>query len=415
MKILHVCYTDGRGGAGIGAKRLHDVMRSYGLNSSLLVANKFSEDKTVFKLRPDRFRRIKHKINRKMLALHGTQNPVLRSTNIFGRGAVKFINNYDADIVQFHWICADMIAIREFKKINKPIVWKLPDMWAFSGAEHYLLPGDPARYKDGYNKANRPQHESGIDLNRYIWRYKQFAWRNAPFSIVCPSKWLAECARESILFKDREVFNIANPINLDLYRPLPKLECREMLGLPKNKKLILFGALASSGDSRKGFHFLDDALKKLSYEAAGLEFDLVILGKEGEISEELHGVKIHNLGRTNSQEKIVKVYSACDFHVFPTQSDNLPNVVKEASACGLPCVGFRVGGMSDMIAHKKTGYLASPYKTESLADGIRWLLSQDLKNIAKRVRQDAEALHDPEKCVEKYLHVYKKQIKNINC
>lgn len=41
----------------------------------------------------------------------------------------------------------------------------------------------------------------------------------------------------------------------------------------------------------------------------------------------------------------------------------------EATACGTPCVGFNIGGMSDMIEHKYTGYLANPFDPNELASG----------------------------------------------
>src|SRR3546814_6839268 len=97
-------------------------------------------------------------------------------------------------------------------------VWKLPDMWAFSGSEHYLLPGDPPRYRDGYLRDNRPGHEKGADLNRWLWLYKRHKWRDAQFSIVGPSRWIASCAHASELFSHRRIRSITNPLDLELYR-----------------------------------------------------------------------------------------------------------------------------------------------------------------------------------------------------
>ena len=406
MKILHVCHSDGFGGASIGAKRLHQTMIDHGLHSRLLVANKFSDSPMVLQLPDDPNRQIKNYINEKILSFHKTSNPVIRSLNIFGRGAAKYINNSSADVVQFHWINADTVSISEIAKIKKPIVWKMPDMWAFSGAEHYLLPDDPHRYVQGYNNQNRPEHECGLDLNKFVWMYKRYCWRNSSFRIVSPSKWLAECARNSKLFKDRFVYNIPNPIDLKQYIPLAKSECRQHFDLPEDKNLILFAALASMIDKRKGFHFLSEALEILSSKGLNKNTDLVILGNQGKVIESLHGFKVHNLGRVKDQSVMIKAYNASDFHVFPTQADNLPNVVKEAIACGLPCVGFNIGGMPDMIKHKDFGYLAKPFDASDLANGLEWVLDQNNDELSKRARKHAEMLHNPEKCINSYLRIY---------
>jgi hypothetical protein len=54
------------------------------------------------------------------------------------------------------------------------------------------------RFTAGYSPANRPTHEAGPDLTRRIWLRKRHAWRR-PIHIVCPSHWLADCARCSTL------------------------------------------------------------------------------------------------------------------------------------------------------------------------------------------------------------------------
>ena len=54
-------------------------------------------------------------------------------------------------------------------------------------------------------------------------------------------------------------------------------------------------------------------------------------------------------------------------------------------------VGFRIGGLIDIITHKETGYLANPYDQESLAYGIKWVI-EDMKEIKafRKARLKAE-------------------------
>ena len=66
-----------------------------------------------------------------------------------------------------HWITAEMLSIKDIGNIKKPLIWTLHDMWAFSGAEHIAMDN---RYIKGYKRNNRPDHESGFDLNKWTWK-----------------------------------------------------------------------------------------------------------------------------------------------------------------------------------------------------------------------------------------------------
>ena len=82
-------------------------------------------------------------------------------------------------------------------------------------------------------------------------------------------------------------------------------------------------------------------------------------------------------------------YSAADVFVIPSIEDNLPNTVVEAMACGLPVVGFDVGGIPDMVEHKKTGYLVRPKDIAGLSEGIAWVLSDTMRyrNLSYSARE----------------------------
>ena len=74
--------------------------------------------------------------------------------------------------------------------------------------------------------------------------------------------------------------------------------------------------------------------------------------------------------------------------------DNLPNTLMEALACGVPCVGFNIGGIPEMIDHKENGYVAVAGDIEDLTAGIQWVLAE----------ADREALHKA--CLSKVARCY---------
>ena len=415
IKVAHLCFADARGGGAIGARRLHQAMQANGVDSTLFVVEKYGEDESVIRL-PNGHRRRKYAadLGQRLTKLQRSDNPIIRTLNIMPVGTARVLNEFDADIVQMHWIGANTISIGEIVNINKPVVWKLPDMWAFSGAEHYLLPGDKPRYETGYDRFNRQSHESGFDLDRMIWRYKRWRWGNANFSVVTPSRWLGQCAKDSLLFRKLRIRHILNPLDTALYRPRDPFECRSHFGLPNDKKLIAFGAMHATRDTRKGFAHLKAALGHFRELMSPEEVEFVVIGADSsdDGTNELNGFKVNYLGTISDEEKLVKAYNVADVFVFPTEADNLPNVVKEATCCGVPCVGFSVGGMPDMIEHLDTGYLAKPFDARELAQGILWTVNNISPSKRKRVRELAEAKHAQKTAVTNYLEFYREILKD---
>ncbi|MFC1831007.1 glycosyltransferase [Thermodesulfobacteriota bacterium] len=412
MNILHICYSDRGGGAAIAAGKLHNTMLSQGLQSNFLVINKKSDGKNIIQA-PASTRiliQILFKISNLIKLLQKPSDNSYRSLNIFPTGLHHVINSLSPDIVQFHWINKNTISISEIAKITAPVVWRLPDMWAFCGTEHYVSE-NRNRYSKGYHKYNKDSSHHGLDLDRYIWEHKQKHWKNLKLTIVCPSKWLSHCAQNSHLFKNYNIFNIPNPIDLDLYTPAANTaEIRRRFKLPRNKNLIMFVSVDVDADKRKGYSYLFDALDIFSAKVNCNDFELVILGSAKTTLTHISGFKINYLGYKESPQEIVSAYNAVDTVVLPTEADNLPNVIQEAMSCGTPCVSFDVGGLPDMITHQHDGYLARPCESADLAQGLFWMFEQDSKLLRQNARRSAEITHCPTTRTQEYVNIYKKLI-----
>lgn len=87
------------------------------------------------------------------------------------------------------------------------------------------------------------------------------------------------------------------------------------------------------------------------------------------------------IGFLHDEYSLILAYNAADVFVSASLADNYPNVVMEAMACGLPCVGFDIGGIPEQIQHKVNGYLAEFKKSDSLAEGIRYVCESSEKSI----------------------------------
>ncbi|NES73833.1 MAG: glycosyltransferase, partial [Okeania sp. SIO2D1] len=301
-------------------------------------------------------------------------------------------------------------------KLQRPIIWTLHDMWAFTGGCLYTQ--DCEGYLNSCGKCPQLNSNNSWDLSRWVWQRKKRAWKNLDLTIVTPSSWLADCARSSSLFKDLRIEFILNGIDTQVYKPFAKDLARKILNLPLNKHLILFGSLKATSDPRKGFPLLKKALQELTKSETSDNLELIVLGASQPESDSQLELKTHYLGTLRDDLSLALVYSAADVFVLPSVQDNLPNTILEAIACGTPCVAFKIGGMPDMIDHQKDGYLVQPYQTEDLAKGISWLLGDEerYQTISHLVREKAEKQFTLEIQANRYLAICEEiaQLRKLN-
>ena len=406
MKIIHLSHSDVIGGASIAAYRLHRALLKKGVKSNMWVNKLGSGDWTIKdpaskleKLFNELKPRLINNFTNKILRI---DNKVIHSLSLLPSAWVKRINDSDADIVNLHWIQNEMISIKDISKIDKPIVWTLHDMWAFCGSEHYT---DDFRWRKGYNNNNRPINESGFDLNYWTWKRKQKYWKK-PMKIITPSQWLSRCVGESNLMSSWSVTSIANPINIESFKPIDKKIARDQLNLPIAKNLILFAAPGGEKDPRKGFDLLLSALKRLKDSTQHNNLELVVIGQTRQKLVP-NNFPIHYMGHLHDDISLSLVYNSVDAIIIPSRQDNLPNTGVEAQACGVPIVSFNVGGLSDIVEHKETGYLAKAFDTYDLANGISWVITNSIDmNLREKARKNSVLKFSEIKIAENYINIY---------
>ncbi|MEA3224256.1 MAG: glycosyltransferase, partial [Thermodesulfobacteriota bacterium] len=184
------------------------------------------------------------------------------------------------------------------------------------------------------------------------------------------------------------------------------------MNVPESAKVILFGA-DSVVNERKGFRYLLEALNKLSLKNEQKNIIVTFGNLPG-------GVKItskypiFNLGSIADENQLARIYSAADVFVLPSLEDNLPNTVVEAMACGVPVVAFDIGGIPDMIEHKKAGYLVKPKDIAGLIEGIDWIISSydSGTNLSKQCREKVVKKYALEVQAKAYKDLYKRTLQD---
>jgi glycosyltransferase involved in cell wall biosynthesis len=413
LSVLHVAYADVMGGASRASYRIHralvDHAAALGISSRMQVAVKSSADDTIADgaAARSRLRRsVRYHLHRWRTRRFATTSDAFHAIAWPSTGFGAELARSDADLLHLHWLGRDVLSVEEIGALRQPIVWTLHDMWPICGAETY---SDDRRFADGYTAVNRPSYERGPDLNRWTWQRKQRAWRR-PMHLVCTSQWMADRVDRSALMRHWPVSVIPYPIDLAAYAPMEQGEARARLGLPADVPIILFGAIGGLADRRKGGDVLLDALTRLRREAriGGGDFHLVVFGQDQPTDAPRVEFPVHYAGALRDDASLRLHYAAADVMVVPSRQEALGQTACEAMACGTPVVASRVGGLSEVVAHCETGYLAGPQDAGALATGIEWVLSDRARRAAlgASARAAAERRWQPERVARLYADVY---------
>jgi glycosyltransferase involved in cell wall biosynthesis len=370
--------TNASGGAGIGSQRRIKALKSIGISVGY---NAAIYDKTDPDLEPlctelGDNQAISTKLIADRAFVNRRNTPKFSADEMFsGHTSILRMTNMlpavnRADVLHFHW----MSGILDYERFDiiadKPIVWTLADMAAFTGGCHY------SQGCEGYksNCSNCPVIGGDQSIVSRTWEIKKIGYSKLNnVTIICPSQWLADKARESTLFTNFKVVVIPNPVPFSTYFPVNKTVAKIRLGLDPARKYMLFGA-ESVTNKRKGGDLLAASLKILN-NTTDHDFDVLTFGSQKlELPYEQH-----QMGFCSDEDKLRLIYSAADVFAFPSRADNSPLTVSEAMACGTPIVSFPVGNVPDLVVHKKNGYIAKYGDTNDFSEGLSWFMSQTAK------------------------------------
>ncbi len=409
--IVHLNYTDISGGAARAAYRLHRALLGQGAVSQMLVHRKLSDDSTV-QIHKAGYNQVcsvaRERLGRRMSRLQRSPNPVLHSLNLFPTGLARRLSAFRGFVVNLHWLGNETISIAEISRIDRPVIWTLHDMWAMCGAEHYDDPLRPGRFMRGYNAHTRHPDHKGWDLDRWVWRRKRRYLADKPLIFVAPSRWMANCVRQSEFFGRHRVEVIPHSLDCTHFRPVDRRAARQLLGIDPDRRVIVFGALYGTRDQRKGFHLLETALHQLVDAGWGETTDLLVFGMSEPRNPPALGMRVHFTGHLSDDISLSVVYSAGDVMVVPSLLESFGQTAAEAMACGTPVVAFSGTGLSDVVDHKVNGYLAEPYQAEDLRAGITWVVSDPDRHrgLSAAAQKKVERAFRPRAVAQRYLDLY---------
>jgi glycosyltransferase involved in cell wall biosynthesis len=418
MRVLIVNTSERTGGAAVAANRLMKALNNNGVKAKMLVRDKESDALTVVGLPKSPMLHWHFLWERFVIfcRLHFSRKHLFE-VDIANTGSdiTRLREFQEADVIHLHWINQGMLSLKGIQKIlrsGKPVVWTMHDIWPATAICHLTL-GCHYFINCCANCKYLPGGGGSSDLSSRIWHKKQQILADGNIYYVACSRWLESEAKSSALLKGQKITSIPNPIDTHIYKKGNKQEARQRLGLPLDKKLILFASQRVT-NVNKGMSYLVDACRQLGDLTKDL-CEVVILGGHAEEVLEQLPMKAHPLGYINDEQRVVDVYNAADVFVLPSLSENLPNTIMEAMACGVPCVAFKVGGIPEEIDHLKNGYVAAYRDAADLAKGIAWVLQEaDYESLSSQAVHKVTHCYSQQSVAVKYLDVYQQAMAFIN-
>jgi glycosyltransferase involved in cell wall biosynthesis len=412
MKVILLNTSERTGGAAIAANRLMKALIDNGIEAKTLVLNKQTDDENVISIQSSFFKRQLARLNflweRLGIFVHNRfsrENLFKVSIANTGFDVSKHPSVKEADIIHIHWINQGFLSLSGLQKLfnsGKPVFCTMHDMWFFTGICHHAR--ECNLYQTHCHDCFYLNKPGSHDLSNRVFKQKKELYQSGKITFIACSRWMQSCAGKSALLSGQKIIAVPNPIDTTLFHPMDQSLCRKNLNLPVDKKLILFGAVKIS-DERKGIHYLNKAIDFLSQATGTSHLELVIFGKSDMDLSKFFALKVNYVNYLSDEKDIIALYNAADVYVTPSLDENLPNTIMEAMACGTPCVGFKTGGIPEMIDHQQNGYVAKYEDPDDFAKGILWCL-ENYRLLSTDARKKVEKCYSNEVVAKQYINLY---------
>ena len=394
LSIVHFSTSDTLGGSANSANRIHRSLRSRGHDSRMLVGYRFGNDQTVQSIATNRFLKLLDRVADKLCNLLGYQYYFVPSSLLLRRHS--WLSK--ADIFQLFNIHGGYLSLRFLEILGKkaPIVWRLSDLWPVTG--HCAYPGDCEKWMAGCG--NCPDLQTypaiGTDRTAELFEQKKRLYASLNLTIVAPSSWTEKQARKSPLFNQRPIVRIPNGLDDEHFGSPDRVQTRDLLGLPRQEKIILFCAHMLDDNPRKGGEVLIEALNIFGKKKG---YTLLLMGEGGEAWAAKVPMPVRLLGFQDDVSQIALAYAASDLVVIPSVLENLPNTLIESLASSRAVIASDCGGMRDGVVDGETGFLVPVGDASRLASKIEQLLDDD--DMRHRFELNARKLFENEFSVAK--------------
>ena len=422
MNVVHVSFSDAKGGAARSAYRLHRGLLNAGCHSRMLVVEKTSgEDETVIKLDRDERGGQAGLAEAEMDLVHRYYIEANRSgvSNTYfslqqpGYTLAEHPAIRSADVVNLHWVSgmASPQTARQIAEAGKLLVWTFHDMRQITGGCHFSAGCE--RFASDCSPC--PQLlEDPCELTRTQLQASVQTLADLDWAVVCPSNWLAGMVRRSRFAAGRRVEVIPYGLDHGLFRPLDVASTRKELALDPEGGFLCIGAHYLD-ERRKGLDSSREVLRHLAQtpgtgkKVRAGRWQLICFGNNTDKLADC-GWRVNSFSYVKTDAELCQLYSASNALLYCSAEDNLPNTVMEAMSSGCPVVAFDAGGSPDLVDSGINGYLVEINEIAAAAECCgRLLANTDLRDrLARAAREKACREFTLDRQAGAYLALYEK-------
>jgi glycosyltransferase involved in cell wall biosynthesis len=317
-----------------------------------------------------------------------------------------------SDVVHLHLIHnGPYFSILSLPILNrlKPLVWTIHDSWATTGGCLYSFDCD--RWLSGCApRCPYPRRKSPFQhyIPAFHWQVKKRVYQNSDLTLVVASQWMQERVQRSPLLHEFPCHLIPFGIDLETFRPRPKVESRKKLGIWPEQKVIVFRDHGFISDRFKGLRWLMEALQM--YEPK--EPTCLLVLEDGRAFRSLWPkYSVITPGWIDGEELAIAL-SAADVFLMPSINESFGLMAVESMACGTPVIVCEGTALPDVIKAPKGGMVIPARDSVALARAIQLLLEDHElnKSLGMQARQVAESEYSLLKYVQCHIKVYEEVI-----
>ena len=314
---------------------------------------------------------------------------------------------FDPDVLHLHNLHGGYFDLRKLPRLSRtvPTIITLHDAWLLAG--HCSHSFDCERWKSGCGSCPDLSIPPAVrrDGTAFNWRRKRDIYQSSRLSLVCPSQWLADKVRQSIVMPGAKRLKvIPNGVDTSVFKPGDGASAREQLGWPQEAFIVMFAAQSARHSIWKDYSTMREAVRLAGEKVVGRPIRFFAIGDTAP-ADEAGAAKIEFLPYRDS---MAECYQACDVYLHAAKADTFPSTVIEALACAAPVVATAVGGIPEQIVEGETGFLVPPGDALAFAERLsRLSRSPELaRTMGAAASRDARGRFTLERMVSNYLELY---------
>ena len=305
----------------------------------------------------------------------------IRSYNFYAKQIALYARQHSIDMVHNN-TAAVLEGIYLKRKLKLPLIWHV----------HEIIV--------------KPKAISDF-INMLMGRYAD--------KIVTVSQAVANHIKQSPFIKDSQVEVIYNGVDNAVYYPMDASSIREKFDIAQDALVIGMIGRVNAIKGQNDFIEAVEPLLEKNEQAVAFLAGGVFPGEEWRLEELDKRIAsssvVSQIHRIDYSDKTSELYNMFDIFVLPsTNPDPLPTVVLEAMACGKPVVGYRHGGVCEMVKEGENGLLATPNQPSELSKAIEELVENTEKReqFGKASVQRQKELFSLQSYIRNFSELYKK-------